>query len=178
MLQISLLKKLQNEILFNILMADIKSPIERSKNMSAIKCKDTKPEIFVRKGLFARGFRYRITPKYIHGHPDIYLAKYNLAIFIHGCFWHRHTGCKLTYTPKSNIEFWGKKFTRNQNRDKAVQAALKERDIRCMVIWECAIREAQKSNSDPSVFFSLVDALIKSPSVFMEIDSNVLMQRR
>ena len=89
-------------------MTDIKSPEERSRNMAAIRSKDTKPEVYLRKLLFAQGYRYRKNYKKIPGHPDIYLPKYRTAIFVHGCFWHRHQGCKYAYMPYSNIEFWKK----------------------------------------------------------------------
>ena len=85
---------------------DIKSAEDRSRNMAAIRSKDTKPEIFFRKLLFANGFRYRKNVNYVPGHPDLYLAKYHTAIFVHGCFWHRHKGCKYAYMPKSRQEFW------------------------------------------------------------------------
>lgn len=93
---------------------------QRSKNMSAIRSKDTKPEIYFRKLLFSRGYRYRVNSKQVSGHPDIYLKKYNTAIFIHGCFWHRHEKCKYAYMPKSNVEFWNKKFDTNIRRDARV----------------------------------------------------------
>lgn len=82
-------------------MTDIKSPEERSRNMAAIRSKDTKPEVYLRKLLFAQGYRYRKNYKKIPGHPDIYLPKYRTAIFVHGCFWHRHQGCKYAYMPKA-----------------------------------------------------------------------------
>ena len=82
------------------LMADIKSPEDRSRNMAAIRNKDTKPEIYLRNLLFAEGYRYRKNYAKIPGHPDIYLPKYKTAIFVHGCFWHRHQGCKYAYMPK------------------------------------------------------------------------------
>ena len=91
-------------------MADIVSPEKRSQNMSAIRSKNTKPEVYLRKLLFAQGYRYRIADKSVPGHPDIFLRKYNTAIFVNGCFWHRHPGCKYAYTPKSRVEFWQKKF--------------------------------------------------------------------
>ena len=94
-------------------MADIKSVEARSKNMAAIKSRDTGPELYLRKMLFSKGYRYRLGEKHIPGHPDLWLKKYNTAIFIHGCFWHRHTGCKEAYMPKSRVEFWQKKFERN-----------------------------------------------------------------
>ena len=91
-------------------MADIKSPEERSRNMRAIRSKDTKPEVYLRKLLFAQGLRYRKNVSQIPGHPDMYLAKYRTGIFVHGRFWHRHEGCKYAYMPKSRTEFWQKKF--------------------------------------------------------------------
>lgn len=127
-------------------MADIVSPERRSKNMSAIRSKDTKPEIYLRKLLFARGYRYRIAEKSIPGHPDIFLRKYNTAIFVHGCFWHRHQGCKYTYTPKSRVEFWQKKFDDNVRRDTGVKAALQENNVKCLIVWECTIKQMMKSS--------------------------------
>ena len=89
---------------------DIKSPEERSKNMAAIRSKNTGPEMYFRKILFARGYRYSLNSDKIYGHPDIYLRKYNTAIFINGCFWHRHSGCKFAYMPKSRQDFWEKRL--------------------------------------------------------------------
>ena len=125
-------------------MADIKSPEARSQNMSAIKSKNTKPEIYIRKKLFARGFRYRIAPASIPGHPDIYLGKYRLAIYINGCFWHRHEGCKYAYMPKTKVDFWRDKFKSNVDRDQKVRVQLENKGIRCLIIWECAIRQSRK----------------------------------
>lgn len=125
-------------------MADIVSPERRSENMSAIRSKDTKPEIYLRKLLFAEGYRYRIAEKSIPGHPDIFLRKYNTAIFVHGCFWHRHQGCKYAYTPKSRVEFWQKKFDDNVRRDSVVRAALQENKIKCLIVWECTIKQMMK----------------------------------
>ena len=87
-------------------MADIKTPEERSRNMSKIRSRDTKPEVWLRKKLFERGYRYRKNVSNVPGHPDAWLAKYNTAVFVHGWFWHRHEGCKYAYTPKSQVEFW------------------------------------------------------------------------
>ena len=108
-------------------MADIVSTEKRSQNMSAIRSKNTKPEVYLRKLLFAQGYRYRIADKSVPGHPDIFLRKYNTAIFVNGCFWHRHPGCKYAYTPKSRVEFWQKKFDDNVRRDSAVKAELLRR---------------------------------------------------
>lgn len=101
-------------------MTDIKSEEERSKNMSAIKNADTKPELFIRKLLFSSGYRYRIQVSNIPWRPDLWLRKYNTAIFVHGCFWHRHKGCRFAYLPKSRVDFWNEKFDKNIHRDQQV----------------------------------------------------------
>lgn len=124
---------------------DIKSKEARSINMAAIRSKDTKPEIFFRKLLFSNGFRYRKNVKHIPGRPDLYLAKYHTAVFIHGCFWHRHKGCKYAYMPKSRQEFWNDKFEKNIARDKEVLKQLAEKNIKCMIVWECTIRKMIKN---------------------------------
>ena len=127
-------------------MTDIKDAAKRSLNMKAIRSKNTKPEIILRKELFKKGIRYRKNVKYIPGHPDIYLKKYNTAIFVNGCFWHRHPGCKYAYTPKSRVEFWQKKFDDNVRRDSAVKAELLEHGIKCLIVWECTIKRMVKSS--------------------------------
>lgn len=126
-------------------MADIISPEKRSQNMSAIRSKNTKPEVYLRKLLFAQGYRYRIADKSVPGHPDIFLRKYNTAIFINGCFWHRHPSCKYAYMPKSRVEFWQKKFDDNVQRDALVKAGLLERGIKCLTVWECTIKRMMKN---------------------------------
>ena len=149
-------------------MADIKTTTERSRNMAAIRGRDTKPEVFIRKQLFQRGYRYRIAPGTIPGHPDLYMPKYNLAIFIHGCFWHRHEGCKYAYTPKSRQEFWLKKFADNIRRDKEVQRLLKEKGIRLLVVWECAIRKANRTDDDKLALMLNIEEMIHSEDPYRE----------
>ena len=123
---------------------DIVTPEQRSKNMAAIRSKDTKPEIYFRKLLFAKGYRYSLNSKKVPGHPDMYLRKYNTAVFVHGCFWHRHGGCKFAYMPKSRIEFWKNKFEVNQKRDLVVRNELFENNIKCLVVWECSIKKMKR----------------------------------
>lgn len=94
-------------------MADIMTPEQRSRNMAAIKGKDTKPEIIMRKYLFSRGMRFRIQVRKLPGNPDIVLPKYKTVIFVNGCFWHGHEDCKYFRLPKSNVEFWKEKIKRN-----------------------------------------------------------------
>ena len=125
---------------------DIKSKEARSLNMSKIKNKDTKPEVYLRKLLFSKGYRYRIAEKSVPGHPDIFLRKYNTAIFVHGCFWHRHEGCKYAYMPKSRVEFWQKKFDDNVRRDAVVRQELEKRGMKCLIIWECTLKQMTKDS--------------------------------
>lgn len=126
-------------------MADIKSPEERSKNMAKIRSRDTKPEEYIRKKLFSLGYRYRKNANGVPGHPDIWLAKYNTAIFVNGCFWHRHQGCKYAYMPKSRVEFWEAKFQKNMERDFAVKNELASKGVKQLIIWECTINKMIRS---------------------------------
>lgn len=150
-------------------MTDIKTPEERSRNMAAIKRVNTKPEIYVRKTLFSNGFRYRIQSKTIPGHPDLWLKKYNTAIFVNGCFWHRHKGCKYAYIPKSRVEFWQKKFEANINRDITVRNELNGSGIKCLIIWECTIHKMMKDKSFESEKLELIKQFLLSHELWVEI---------
>jgi DNA mismatch endonuclease (patch repair protein) len=112
----------------------------RSYNMSQIRSKNTKPEELVRKALFAAGFRYRKNDKRLPGHPDIVLPKYKTVIFVNGCFWHKHEGCKYFVWPKSNTEYWHRKINGNVERDKLICTSLKNLDWNIIVIWECELK--------------------------------------
>tara|TARA_B100000575_G_scaffold77134_1_gene60314 strand:- start:36 stop:455 length:420 start_codon:yes stop_codon:yes gene_type:complete len=114
---------------------------QRSRNMSAIKSKNTKPEITVRKLLHSMGYRFRLHKKDLPGSPDIVLPKYKTVIFVHGCFWHRHQNCKYASTPKTRQEFWGVKFRENINRDKLNQENLSSKGWKIIVVWECEIND-------------------------------------
>ena len=116
---------------------------QRSRNMSAIKSKNTKPEIKVRKVLQSMGYRFRLHSKDLPGSPDIVLPKYKTVIFVHGCFWHRHENCKYASTPKTRKEFWNKKFTENKKRDSEIQEKIKILDWRSVVIWECETKNIE-----------------------------------
>lgn len=111
--------------------------------MSRIKGKNTKPEMIVRSALHKSGYRFRLHRKNLPGKPDIILPKYKTVIFIHGCFWHRHQGCKYCYTPKSNVEKWQMKFQDNIERDSKVQSQLKQMGWEVIVIWECEVKSGQ-----------------------------------
>ena len=111
--------------------------------MSAIKSKNTKPEIKVRKILHSMGYRFRLHSKDLPGSPDIVLPKYKTVIFVHGCFWHRHENCKYASNPKTRKEFWNKKFTENKKRDSEIQEKIKILDWRSVVIWECETKNIE-----------------------------------
>jgi DNA mismatch endonuclease (patch repair protein) len=112
----------------------------RSRMMAGIKGQNTKPEIAVRKLLHKNGFRFRLHYSDLPGKPDIVLPRYKLCIFIHGCFWHRHEGCKYTTFPKTKVDFWEKKFSDTQARDRKNVNALREAGWRTFEIWECGTK--------------------------------------
>lgn len=117
---------------------------ERSAIMRSVKQKNTTPEIAVRKLLFSLGLRFRLHKKDLPGRPDIALPSRRVAIFVHGCFWHRHSGCKRASTPKANSGYWGSKFEGNVLRDQAKEQQLKALGWRVITIWECETRETEK----------------------------------
>jgi DNA mismatch endonuclease (patch repair protein) len=111
--------------------------LERSRQMGLVRCKDTRPEMVVRKTLWGMGYRYRLHVKDLPGRPDVVLRALRRVIFVHGCFWHRHIGCARTRTPKTRVEFWRKKFDENVERDRSVRRHLKQAGWNVLVIWEC-----------------------------------------
>ena len=152
-----------------IKMADIKTPEERSKNMSKIRSKDTKPEVWLRKQLFQRGYRYRKNVRYIFGCPDIWLSRYHTAVFVHGCFWHRHLGCKYAYMPKSRTEFWEKKFAANRERDQNVKKELETARIKVLIVWECTIKRMVKSQTLMNEYMNAIEAFLASNDMYIEL---------
>ena len=122
-------------------------PMTRSENMARVKSKNTKPEIFLRKLLWHKGFRYRGNYKNLPGSPDIYLPKYKMVIFVNGCFWHMHENCKYSSIPKSNYEFWKNKLEGNVERDKKNYAQLESMGIKVIVVWGCEIKRMTKDES-------------------------------
>lgn len=123
---------------------DVKSKEARSYNMSRIRNKDTKPEELVRKYLFSHGFRYRKNDARLPGKPDIVLPKYRTVIFVNGCFWHAHEGCKYFVWPKSNADFWKKKIDNNVARDKKNYQQLEALGWHILIIWECQLKKAAR----------------------------------
>ena len=140
----------------------------RHANMAAIRSKDTKPEMIVRRGLWSRGFRYRLNYKRLPGHPDLVLRKYRTCIFVNGCFWHGHhvnlrfddlqsmiensACCKI---PKTNREFWVAKISRNKERDKEEQRRLAEMGWHCITVWECELKPSKREETLDSIAFTL-----------------------
>ena len=123
-------------------MADVHTPEQRSYNMSCIRGKNTKPEELVRRYLFAQGFRYRKNDARLPGKPDIVLPKYKTVIFVNGCFWHKHEGCKYFVWPKNNADFWKNKIESNVTRDDKNYQQLKELGWKVLIIWECELKRS------------------------------------
>lgn len=121
-------------------MTDVLSKEQRKRCMSHVRGKDTKPEVMVRQFLFAQGFRYRLYRKDLPGKPDIVLPKYKTVIFINGCFWHGHSGCKYATIPEANHEFWLAKISGNIERDKSNHAKLFELGWKVIEIWQCELK--------------------------------------
>jgi len=128
-------------------LTDIVGKSRRSEMMSGIRAKDTRPEIIVRKALHSAGFRFRLHKKIGGTRPDIVLKKWNLCIFVHGCFWHQHDGCKYAKRPKSNAKFWKCKFEQNKRRDIDNINELTLSGWRVEIIWECQTKKIEYLNS-------------------------------
>jgi len=126
---------------------DVHDKKTRSYNMSCIKGKNTKPEEIVRKALFAKGFRYRKNDRRLPGTPDIVLSKYRTVIFVNGCFWHGHKGCKYYVVPKTNTEFWLNKINSNIDRDAIKATQLKELGWRVITVWECELKKDKREQT-------------------------------
>ena len=116
------------------------SDSQRHNNMAAIRSKDTKPELTVRRFLFGRGYRFRLNHPRLPGHPDIVLRKYHTVIFVNGCFWHGHEGCRFFRMPKTNVDFWQRKIDRNRKRDVEEQKRLADMGWHCITVWECQLK--------------------------------------
>jgi DNA mismatch endonuclease (patch repair protein) len=149
------------------------SPEQRHKNMAAIRGKDTKPEMIVRKGLWRMGFRYRLNHKRLPGHPDLVLKKYRTCIFVNGCFWHGHNVditifentdcCKI---PKTNREFWIEKIRRNKERDIEEQKRLAEMGWHCITVWECELKPKVREKTLESLAYTLNKIFLQDRTVF------------
>lgn len=145
---------------------DVLSKDQRHKNMAAIHSANTKPEMIVRN----HGFRYRLNHPRLPGRPDIVLRKYRTCIFINGCFWHGHEGCKYYVIPKSNTEFWTRKITRNIERDKQVQQELARMGWHCMTIWECELKPQKREQTLLALEYTLNHIYLKDHTVSYSFD--------
>ena len=125
-------------------MSDVHDKNTRSYNMSRIKGKDTKPELLVRKFLFSNGIRYKLHDKNLPGKPDMVFPIYRSVLFINGCFWHGHTGCKYFVIPKTRTEWWLNKINRTRKKDAEVVTELKEQGWKVITIWECELKSDNK----------------------------------
>jgi DNA mismatch endonuclease (patch repair protein) len=126
--------------------------------MSRIRSGDTTPEIAVRSILHRLGYRFRLHDPSLPGRPDIVLKRHRVVVFVHGCFWHRHHGCRFAYTPKSNISFWTTKFAENVARDRAAIRRLRREGWMVLVVWECRLRQRCRLQRDIERFFASADA--------------------
>ena len=123
--------------------------------MAAIRSKNTKPELLVRKWLWKRGFRYRLCSPRLPGHPDLVLRKYRTCVFINGCFWHGHENCRFFRLPKTNRQFWEEKIQRNRVRDKAEQQQLASMGWHCITVWECQLKPQVREATLSSLEYTL-----------------------
>ncbi|KXV60604.1 DNA mismatch repair protein Vsr [Acetobacter tropicalis] len=146
-------------------MADIVDRKTRSRMMSGIKSKNTRPELVLRQALHAQGCRYRLHSRKLHGKPDLILPKYHAVIFVHGCFWHHHKDCRYATIPATRTEFWLKKFEANTVRDTTVNSTLLEAGWRVAIIWECTLRKSENI----TITVSLLTEWLRSSSATLEI---------
>lgn len=147
-------------------MADIVNKETRSRMMSGIRGKNTRPELLLRRALHSRGFRYRLHPKTVTGRPDLVLPKHRVAVFVHGCFWHRHESCRFASTPATRPEFWAAKFAANIVRDQKVVATLSGEGWRIAIVWECGL----KKQADVHHAVDQLTDWILDGGAFIEID--------
>lgn len=124
--------------------------------MSQIHAANTKPEIIVRKYLFSKGLRYRKNVKNLPGKPDVVLKKYKTAVFVNGCFWHGHQGCKYFVMPKSNTEYWNKKISHNIKRDRIVNAELASLGWNVITVWECELKSDKRKNTLEYLYYNIL----------------------
>ena len=145
---------------------DIKDAAARSRNMAAIRAADTKPEMILRRALHARGLRYRLHRKDLPGTPDLVLPGRKAVIFVHGCFWHRHPGCRYATTPATRPEFWQKKFEANIRRDRRVLEELQALSWRVAMVWECQLKRGEAVATEDRLVDWLAgdDALFEMPA--------------
>ena len=135
------------------------------RNMSAVKSKNTRPEIIIRHYLWTHGFRYRLNVSRLPGHPDIVLKKYRTCIFVNGCFWHGHEGCDHFTIPKTNTTFWLAKITANKERDKEEQRQLAKMGWHCITVWECELKPKVRDKTLEALAYTLNHIFIEDRSI-------------
>jgi len=136
--------------------------------MAAIRSRDTRPELIVRRYLHHLGFRFRLAPPHLPGKPDLILSRYRVAVFVHGCFWHAHAGCRFATVPATRTDFWIEKLTANRARDGMKEAQLRNAGWRVAVVWECALK------SDCDATLKQLVSFIRSKRETAEIPSQAL----
>ena len=141
------------------------SPQQRHNNMAAIHGKDTKPEMVVRRYLWGHGYRYRLNHPRLPGKPDIVMRKYRTCIFVNGCFWHGHEGCRYYTIPKTNTEFWVNKVKRNKERDLKVQHELAAMGWHTITIWECELKPGKREDTLKSLAYTLNKIFLQDRTV-------------
>ena len=151
-------------------MTDVHTKLQRSKNMAAIRSKNTKPEITVRKTMYKMGLRYRLHKKDLPGKPDIVLGPVKLALFVNGCFWHRHVNCKYAYNPKTRKYFWNKKFTDTIKRDIKNNIELEKLGWKSVVIWECETQDQDSLRDQILKIIKLYKIKINNKSTITAVD--------
>ena len=149
-------------------MSDVLTSAQRHRNMAAIHSASTKPELKLRLALWQMGFRYKVNDRRLPGRPDIVLPKYHTAVFVHGCFWHGHKGCKNYTIPKTNTGFWTAKVARNQQRDQEVWRQLEAKGWSVIIVWECQLKKAVFNET-----ISRVSAeIIRNGEIFRQIQDD------
>jgi DNA mismatch endonuclease (patch repair protein) len=151
-------------------MTDVLTSEQRLLNMSRIKGRDTKPELLIRRGLHARGLRYRLHIRTLPGSPDLVFSRFRTAVFIHGCFWHLH-GCPLSKLPATRPDFWRNKLEENVNRDRNAIKALQADGWRVLVVWECAMR-GQGRQDQNAMLDSIVQYIRSGTNSLLELSGN------
>ena len=137
-------------------MADRRTPEEISRNMSLVRGKDTKPEVLVRKYLFSKGLRFRKNDPRLPGKPDVVLPKYRTVVFVNGCFWHAHEGCRRASVPESHREYWEAKLRRNKERDAEVEKELKEAGWKVLTVWECSLKKSVREETLDALYRRII----------------------
>lgn len=158
-------------------MTDVLTPEQRHECMSRVRSKNTKPELIVRRYLFSRGFRFRINVKRLPGTPDIVLRKYRTVIFVNGCFWHGHEGCKYFVPPKSNTDFWMNKIKRNQERDLKARVQLRDMGWHVIQVWECQLKPKVREMTLKSIERTLNRIFLEDCSVRTSVKQYAVIEQ-